>query len=109
MLNKSEFYKDKFVIKTEWWLHYPDLPKIKWARLRIYNDGTADSCFGEGQKLFGFENFTFASYIISEDEYLCFEKMDREDEQEFGIELANILTPDWKDTAIQEFEYLGTY
>ncbi len=75
----------------------------------MFNDGTADSCFGEGEKLYGFENSTFAGFILSEDEYIRFERMDEEDEQEIGIKLTEIQPPVWQEYPEQLFEYLGTY
>ena len=47
--------------------------------------------------------------LLSEDEYICFNSMDEEDEDEYGIELAQIQPPIWHEYADQLFEYLGTY
>jgi hypothetical protein len=104
-----EFYKDKSVTQTEWWLSVCDLPELRWGRLRVFNDGTADSCFGEGDKLYGFENRSYASYFLSEDEYISFDAIDKEDEKEYGVKVEGITRPDWPDKQKQEFEYLGTY
>ncbi len=108
-MDKKEFYRGKSIIKIEWYLHDCDLPELTWGRLRIFNDGTSDSCFEEGGKLYGFENRDYASYILSEDEYIQFKTMDEEDEAESGIRLADLVVPEWLESQEQEFEYLGTY
>ena len=108
-MTKAEFYKDKAVVETQWWLHSCELPNLIWGRLRVFSDGTADACFEEGGKLFGFENRRYASYILSEDEYVRLETIDKQEEKEYRIQLAGITQPRWQDTTEQEFEYLGTY
>ena len=109
-MTKAEFYRGKQVTKVEWWLHSCDLPAtLTWARLRVFSDGTADSTFGQGCKLYGFENRNHASFILSEDEYECFDKMDAVDERDYSIRLAEIHPPQWPEKADQPFEYLGTY
>ena len=108
-MNKIDFYTGKAVKQTEWWLHSCDLPALTWGRLRVFNDGTADCCFEEGGNLYGFENRNYASYILSEDEYIRFETMGKEDEKEYDISLAGITPPEWQGNQEQEFEYLGTY
>ncbi len=109
-MTKEEFYWSKHIVAIEWWLHECDLPnKLTWARLRVFDDATADSCFEEGGKLYGFENRDFAAYILSEDEYISSQGMDAEDEQEYGIKLAEIYTPAWLDNPVQLFEYFGSY
>jgi hypothetical protein len=107
-MEKKEFYRGTSIVKIEWYLHDCDLPELTWGRLRIFNDGTADSCFEEGGNLYGFENSSYASYILSEDEYIKFEKMDEEDEAEYGIRLADIVVPEWSENQEQVFKYLGT-
>ena len=108
-MTEHDFYRNKQVRETEWWLHSCDLSVQKWARLRVFNDGTADSCFGPNDTLFGFDNRDYAGYILSEDEYIRFNDMDREDEDEYGIVLTNIVPPTWPETDKQKFKYLGTY
>lgn len=108
-ISKDDFYCDKTVPTVECWLHSCDLPELTWARLRVFNDGTADSCFCESCKLLGFENQDYAGYILSEDEYICFKDMDEEDEREYGIQIKAITPPVWHDYSEQKFEYLGTY
>ena len=109
-MTKAEFYSGKHVTEVEWWLHDCDLPQhLTWARLRVFNDGTADSTFDPQGKLFGFENRNYASFILSEDEYVCFNHMDEEDEPAYGIRLAETHPPQWTDDPDQPFEYLGSY
>lgn len=109
-MTKEQFYQGKYVVTVEWWLHTCDLPDcLTWARLRVFNDGTADSCFCKHCKLYGFENHDYARYFLSEDEYTCFNNMDEEDQEEYGIELVKIQPPTWQEYPNQLFEYLGTY
>ena len=104
-----DFYQAKSVVKTEWWLDDSQLPQLLWARLRVFDDGTADVCWSECSTLYGFVNQDFAGYFLSEDEYIRFASMDEEDEQKCGIKLASISPPNWLGTTEQEFEYLGQY
>lgn len=108
-MDKKDFYRGKSISKIEWFLDDCALPELEWGRLRTFNDGTSDSCFEKGGKLYGFENRDYASYLLSEDEFIRFEGMDKEDESEFGVRLADIVVPEWQDDQEQEFEYLGTY
>ncbi len=108
-MTADEFYRGKEVCETEWWLHSCDLPSQQWARLRVFNDGSADSCFGPNETLFGFDNRNYAGYILSEDEYIRFNDMDQEEESQYGIVLAATTPPEWPSVEGQEFKYLGTY
>ena len=108
-MTKNDFYRDKRVRETEWWLHSCDLPTLQWARLRVFNDGTADSCFGPHEILFGFDNRDYAGYFLSEDEYIRLNAMDHEDETEYDVVLATIAAPEWPELDDQDFKYLGTY
>ena len=103
-MGKKEFYKGRSVKQIEWWLDSCVLPELTWGRLRVFDDGTADSCFEEGGRLYGSEDRRYASYILTEDEYIRFETMDSEDEKEHGISLAGITPPKWQDNEEQEFE-----
>ena len=59
--------------------------------------------------LYGFENRDYASYILLEDEFVCFTHWDETDEIEYGLSRTAIQPPDWKDDPARPFEYLGTY
>lgn len=108
-MTKVEFYRSKRVKMVEWWLSSCDLPELIWARVRVFDDGTADSAFSPRDTLYGFENRDYAGYILSEDEFTRFSGLDAEDEREYGIQLATIKPPEWVDDPDQPFEYLGTY
>ena len=109
-MTKSQFYYNKRVAEVEWWLDDCALPgTLSWARLRVFDDGTADSAFDPQETLYGFESRNYAGHILAEDEYVCFNRMDAEDEREYGIVLAEIEPPHWAENADQQFEYLGTY
>jgi hypothetical protein len=108
-MTKDSFYRGKQVVTIEWWVSDCDLPRLVWARLRVFGDGTADACCEEGGTLFGFNEQPFAGYFLAEDEYRRFACMDEDDEREYGIRLAEIRPPSWSDRPDQPFEYLGTY
>ena len=109
-MTKAEFYKHKRVARVEWWLHDPDLPDgLAWARLRVFNDGTADSCFGDGTTLHGFLNADNADYILSEDEFVRLGDLLEDASEEVAARLHGASPPVWRDTPEQPFEYRGTY
>jgi len=108
-VTKQDFYAGKRIASVEWWLAHCNLPEIVWARLRVFDDGTADACRDEGGTLYGFDEELYAGYFLGEDEYIPFSSMDAEHEQEFGIVLDEIQMPSWSDRIDQAFTYLGTY
>jgi hypothetical protein len=108
-VTKADFYRGKTVAAVEWWVCSCSLPQLAWARLRVFSDGSADVCWSEGTKLYGFDERRFASYYLSEDEYTSFTGWDVEDEQLYGIRAADIQVPSWIDQPEQEFKYFGTY
>jgi hypothetical protein len=108
-MDKHSFYKNKIVVKIEWWLsECHEYPNLYWARLRVFSDGSADSAFEES-KVYGFDDRKFASYFLSEDEYIPFDRMDKQDEADIGAKKSDLLSPFWGDSVEVEFEYLGTY
>jgi hypothetical protein len=108
-MTKDDFYLGKTIAATEWWLHECDLPALRWARLRLFSDGSADVCWEEGGILCGFDRRDFATYFLCEDEYRSLATMDAADEREFGFELTELVPPSWTDPPGQSFEYVGTY
>jgi hypothetical protein len=105
----AEVYGGKSLVETEWWLESYHLPRLYWARLRVFDDGTADACFEEGATLYGFESRHQASMMLEDDEYVHFWGWDEEDEQDYGIKLEEIRTPTWVECPDQDFNYLGVY
>jgi hypothetical protein len=108
-MTKAGFYHGKQLVEVEWWLAGCNLPDLAWARLRVFDDGTADSTFGPREKLYGFENRDYAGCILSEDEYCPLDAFDADDEREYGIKFAELKPPHWEEDQDQPFEYLGTY
>ncbi|MBA4020244.1 MAG: hypothetical protein C0483_24040 [Pirellula sp.] len=108
-MTANKFYQGKSVAAVEWWLHDCDLPALNWARLRVFADGTADACWAEGTKLFGFDSREYAGNFLAEDEYIRFANWDGEDERDYGVRAADVRVPEWTDRPGQIFEYLGTY
>jgi hypothetical protein len=108
-LTKEQFYAAAGPIAlVEWWLHECDLPALTWARMRVFANESADVCWEEGGKVYGFDRPEFAGFFLSEDEYRRLSTWDAEDEKEFGVRLADLIPPTWSDAAAG-FEYLGTY
>ena len=96
------------VARVEWRLHESDLPSPRWARMRVFANGTADVCWGDGGTLYGFDQPEFAGSFLSEDEYCRLSMLDAEDEKQFGVRLSDLIPPIWSDAG-SGFEYLGTY
>lgn len=108
-MDKDLFYKGKTPTEVEWWLSScSEYPTLAWARLRVFSDGSADAAFEE-LKVYGFDDRKFASYFLSEDEYISFDSMDEEDEMDIGAKRVDIAPPFWGEHPHTEFEYLGSY
>lgn len=119
-MSKEQFYSGKEVAIVEWWVGWPSKPDDpRWARLRVFTDGTADACLSGGRALYGFENRTFASCFLGEDEFCpfamwnvgdeCFvTTWDADDERCYGVR-ADARIPQWTNEMQQGFEYLGAY
>lgn len=108
-MDKLSFYTGKEIAHVEWWLHDCDLPALTWARLRAFDDGTADACWTEGTTLYGFSAPEFAGYFMAEDEYRRVSSLDDEDAVGLGVNFSVAVPPTWTDTSAQPFEYSGTY
>lgn len=109
-MSKAEFYAGKVVDRVLWYLHDPELPtNLRWARLRRFVGGSADSTFSPDGTLYGFDREVYASYILTEDEYVCFSTFDEEDERNAGIRVAAVEPPEWIDPEDKPFEYLGIF
>jgi hypothetical protein len=109
MMTKASFYEGKTVRVTEWWLDECALPALRWARLRVFDDGSADAAWEEGGNLYGFISREYASFFLAEDEHVRFAGLDAMDEAEHKIRLGEISPPTWQDNPEQGFDYLGTY
>ena len=107
---KSEFYAGKTIQKVRWYLNDGDLPeRLVWARLRVFDDGSADATFSTDGPSYGFVGENYAGFILTEDEYVCFSDFDDEDDILHGTERLRIVVPVWVDPPDKPFEYLGTY
>ncbi|MEH1845721.1 MAG: hypothetical protein V7L25_12175 [Nostoc sp.] len=92
--NKMQF-QEKPILKENWWLMWCSFPKLNWARLRVYDDFSAEILDCDGSK-YTFSNEEEARYYLMEDEFTQFESLDEEDEQELGIPLYLIQIPKGK-------------
>jgi len=108
-MTKNDFYAGQRIISVEWWLHDCDLPALTWARLRVFDDGTADANWEDGGILYAFDEPRFAGHFLAEDEYRRLSGMDADDEQQHGIRFSEIRPPAWSDSPDQGFKYLGMY
>ena len=108
-MTKADFYANKSLVETEWWLNLEALPDLVWARLRVFSDGTADACFARGVTLYGFENRRHAANLLATDDLSPLSDLGEDEEEEFGIRLADIEPPAWVDPPDQDFVYTGTY
>ena len=108
--SKVQFYQGKTVRKVLWYLHDNDLPRtLTWARLRVFDDGSADSTFSLDGVAYGFVEEAYASYLLAEDEYVCFSTFDDEDDANWETDRHCITPPEWTDPPDKPFEFLGTY
>ena len=108
--SKAVFYSGKTVREVRWYLSDYDLPEtLIWARLRVFDDGTADASFSIDGTAFGFIAERYASYLLGEDEYVCFSDFDDEDDASHGTDRHSIVPPSWVDPPDKPFEFLGTY
>ncbi len=107
-LTIQDFYANKIVIKTDWWLSWCDpVPNLVWARSRTYSDGTADASF-DGLHCYGFENERYAGLYLSEDEFTRLATFDEYDEADINVKVAQLIPPTWSDETIT-FDYVGKY
>lgn len=110
-MDKATFYRGKSRVRTEWRVNDGNDLRFRWARQRVFDDGTADVCWQEGATLHGFADALSAGAFLSEDEYLRFAGLTADDvrELELGLTLSAMEPPRWEDRPDQPFVYLGTY
>src|SRR5262245_5476498 len=65
-VTREDFYRGKRVTREEWFVN--DLDLVSWARLRVFDDGTAD-VWDHGE-LWGFFNEASARFMIREGHYV---------------------------------------
>lgn len=75
-----------------------DFPDLHWARLRVYNDGSAE-VFDIDKITHSFSDEQEARWHLAEDEYIEFDDLDRDDEQRIGVPLSSIKPPSGKTDA----------
>jgi hypothetical protein len=74
-IGKDRFYAKKKAQSEEWLLLDSDLwrGKLTWARLRVFNDATADTWNRNG--LLGFDSEAFARHFLNEGHYVELEAL----------------------------------
>jgi len=80
------------LIEEKWWLMTSSLPNLNWARLRIYKSGKLE-IFDMDGKTHKFTSKSNAINWLLEDEYTEFDKLDTQDEKEYGIIKSSIIPP----------------
>ena len=65
-ISQDDFYRGKKAVCEEWFVNEGDLQS--WARLRVFQDGTAD-VWDHGE-LWGFVNEASARFMIGEGHYV---------------------------------------
>ena len=74
----------KPVTKESWWLDTSSFPCLLWARIRVFEDGTAE-VFDLDGRYTRFENESDARSFLAEDEYDCFSGLDDDERAEVGL------------------------
>ncbi|MBP0028938.1 hypothetical protein [Roseofilum sp. Guam] len=80
------------VLKETWWLAYTEFPDLVWARIQVYEDGTAEILSPTGHR-YKYKSEEEADLELSQDEYQRLHSLDEEDEEELGIPLSSIQIP----------------
>jgi hypothetical protein len=106
-LRADEFYDQKTVSITEWWVCWASFPSVHWGRLRVFWDGSADATF-DGRNVVGFARREYAGFYLAEDEFSPVNALDAEDEADLGRPASTLVPPDWPERP-ESFRYLGTY
>jgi hypothetical protein len=81
----------KVVSRLEWWL-MDSLPDLEWARLRAFDDGTAD-VFDCGGKIHAFATLDDARNWLCEDEFVRLDRMEAQDLTGIPLRLEDLLPP----------------
>lgn len=71
---------------------YSSFPDLNWARLRAYSSGVFEVFDCDG-KTYQFKTRDEAINWLLEDEFIAFEKLDTEDEVDYGISISEISPP----------------
>src|SRR5205085_1514710 len=82
----------KEVEKVQWWLMYCDRPNLNWARLQVYDDGSADVFDMDGRTT-NFPTEKEARLFLKDDEFTELNMLDEEDEGKLGLNLALLKPP----------------
>ncbi|HBQ98865.1 MULTISPECIES: hypothetical protein [unclassified Roseofilum] len=80
------------VLKETWWLADTEFPDLLWARIQVYEDGTAEMLSATGYR-YKYKSEEEANSELFQDDYLPFHSLDEEDEEELGIPLSSIQIP----------------
>jgi hypothetical protein len=80
------------IARSEWWLMTCSFPSLNWARMRVYEDGSAD-VFDLDGRLLKFTTVEEAQAELWDDEYRELSQLDADDERDLGIPLSEIETP----------------
>jgi len=76
---------------------YSSFPDLNWARLRVYESEVSE-IFDMDGKTHQFKSEKEAINWLLEDEYTSYGKLDKKDENEYGIDLSIIKPPSAEST-----------
>jgi hypothetical protein len=108
---KEAFYLNKSVVTIDWWLAWCNQwPDLYWARIRHFDDGSADVLFQDETKQYGFVDLESAEHFVAEDEFWRFRNLDDEDREFMEVpEGVGMIEPEWFDKTVKGFEFVGRY
>ncbi|MEP0920121.1 hypothetical protein NC981_25335 [Leptolyngbya sp. DQ-M1] len=97
----------KSVTKEEWWLMDCSFPDLQWARLRVYDDNSAEVFYGS--RCSNHKNEESACSELVDDEYVKFSDLDQDDEEYYGIPFSKIYPPSGTtDEVLKEQMYVSS-
>ena len=80
-------------MNIRWYLMASSFPDLNWAMLKITPDGQAE-IFDMDGKLHRFESQKEAEFWLAEDEFIPFDSLDEEDEDDLLVNRTSIAPPD---------------
>jgi hypothetical protein len=100
-ISRDDFYRGKHVAHEEWFVN--DLDLVTWARLRVFNDGTAD-VWEQGSTISGFVDESHARFYIGEGHYVDLPFLEQQ-----GDSPRSPTPTEQADAAGQSFRYYGVW
>jgi hypothetical protein len=106
-MTKMAFYRDRRVVRCDWWVGESRLPEVHWARLRVLDNGSADVTWEDDEVTYGFESTESASNFLLEDEARAVVNLDEADLDEARVDRKTLIPPDWSSWVPESSRFLG--